>query len=127
MPKVFHTPTLMSATIAAVGNARERIPTPTFEVISTLLLGRHALVTWVEAIERLELSELYFLRGDLYAAQGLRNDEIASRLDTPRQIVSKWRKRFFRERLAGLEDRPRRGRPSGFSPSGRGGGQGTGV
>ena len=29
----------------------------------------------------------------LYAAQGLSNEEIASRLD-PRQVVSKWRKRF---------------------------------
>jgi len=52
----------------------------------------------------------------LMAAQGLRNDEIALRLDTPRQIVSKWRKRFFEERLAGLEERPRRGRPAVFSP-----------
>ena len=40
----------------------------------------------------------------LYAAQGLSNDEIGKRLDTPRQIVSKWRKRFFEERLAGLEE-----------------------
>lgn len=38
----------------------------------------------------------------LYAAEGLGNDEIAARLDTPRQVVSKWRKRFFDERLAGL-------------------------
>ncbi|HSZ62504.1 MAG TPA: helix-turn-helix domain-containing protein, partial [Terriglobales bacterium] len=30
----------------------------------------------------------------LLAAQGLSNDVIATRLDTPRQIVSKWRKRF---------------------------------
>ncbi len=30
----------------------------------------------------------------LLAAQGLANDVIAARLDTPRQIVSKWRKRF---------------------------------
>jgi transposase len=52
----------------------------------------------------------------LYAAKGLANDEIASRLDTPRQIVSKWRKRFFEERLAGLEEQARRGRPSRFSP-----------
>ena len=52
----------------------------------------------------------------LYAASGLRNDQIALRLDTPRQIVSKWRKRFFRERLAGLQERPRRGRPLLFSP-----------
>lgn len=46
----------------------------------------------------------------LYAAEGLRNDKIAARLDTPRQIVSKWRKRFFEEGLAGLEERPRVGR-----------------
>jgi transposase len=55
----------------------------------------------------------------LYAAQGLANDEIASRLDTPRQIVSKWRKRFFEERLAGLEEQARRGRPPRFSPQDR--------
>jgi transposase len=55
----------------------------------------------------------------LYAAQGLGNDEIALRLDTPRQIVSKWRKRFFEEGLAGLEERPRRGRPARFSPQRR--------
>ena len=53
----------------------------------------------------------------LLAAQGLANDEIAHRLDLPRQVVSKWRKRFFEEGLPGLEDRPRRGRPRVFSPS----------
>jgi transposase len=52
----------------------------------------------------------------LMAAQGLDNDEIASRLSTRREIVSKWRKRFFTERLGGLEERPRRGRPSVFPP-----------
>ena len=56
----------------------------------------------------------------LYAAQGLANDEIAARLDTPRQIVSKWRKRFFEQRLGGLEELPRRGRPAGFPPRSRG-------
>ena len=55
----------------------------------------------------------------LLAAAGLENREIGARLDTPRPVVSKWRKRFYRERLAGLEERPRRGRPSGFPPSGR--------
>ena len=38
----------------------------------------------------------------LYAAEGLGNDGISARLDTPRQVVSKWRKRFFGQRLAGL-------------------------
>ena len=48
----------------------------------------------------------------LLAAQGLANDVIAARLDTPRQIVSKWRKRFCTERLPGLEEQPRGGRPA---------------
>lgn len=52
----------------------------------------------------------------LLAAAGFGNDEIAARLDSRREIVSKWRKRFFEERLAGLEERPRRGRPPVFSP-----------
>ena len=63
----------------------------------------------------------------LMASQGLSNDVIASRLDTPRQIVSKWRQRFYRERLAGLDERPRGGRPPRFSPQLRGRGQGAGV
>jgi transposase len=56
----------------------------------------------------------------LYAEAGLSNDQIAARLDTPRQIVSKWRKRFFEERLVGLEERSRGGRPARFSPQRRG-------
>ena len=55
----------------------------------------------------------------LLAARGLRNKElgnkeIGERLDVRRKIVSKWRKRFFEERLAGLRERPRRGRPRFF-------------
>ena len=52
----------------------------------------------------------------LMAAQGLRNDQIAERVSIPRQIVSKWRKQFFEDRLEGLENLPRSGRPPGFSP-----------
>jgi hypothetical protein len=52
----------------------------------------------------------------LMAARGLRNDQIAQRVSLPRQIVSKWRKRFFEERLEGLENLPRSGRPPSFSP-----------
>ena len=52
----------------------------------------------------------------LMAAEGLDNDEIAARLDTRREIVSKWRKRFFEQGLAGLEERPRGGRPPVFPP-----------
>jgi transposase len=52
----------------------------------------------------------------LLAADGLTNDEIAHRLDTRREVVSMWRKRFFEERLEGIEERPRPGRPRAFSP-----------
>jgi len=55
----------------------------------------------------------------LLAAQGLSNDVIAARLDLPRQVVSKWRKRFWRQRLPGLEELPRGGRPARFSPQSR--------
>jgi hypothetical protein len=53
----------------------------------------------------------------LMAADGMRNDEIAARLRCGRDVVSQWRKRFYEQRLAGLEDRPRRGRPPAFPPS----------
>lgn len=52
----------------------------------------------------------------LLASQGLENKEIGKQLDLPRQIVSKWRKRFCEQRLAGLQDLPRQGRPCHFSP-----------
>jgi hypothetical protein len=38
--------------------------------------------------------------------------------------VRKWRKRFFEQRLAGLEEAPGRGRKPAFPPSGRRRGQG---
>src|SRR5260370_9710338 len=55
----------------------------------------------------------------LLADEGLSNDLIAARLDTPRQIVSKWRKRFALARLPGLEAQPRGGRKARFSPQPR--------
>ena len=58
----------------------------------------------------------------LLAAQELSNDQISAKLDMPRQIVSKWRKRFFEKRLEGLSDHSRSGRPARFSPQNRGGG-----
>ncbi len=52
----------------------------------------------------------------LMAAEGMGNDEIAARLATRREVVSEWRKRFFKERLAGLEEKARPGRPRVFPP-----------
>jgi transposase-like protein len=63
----------------------------------------------------------------LLAAQGAENKEIEKRVGMPREIVSKWRKRFFEKRLAGLEERPRSGRPRVFSPSGGRANQGRGL
>ena len=45
------------------------------------------------------------------------NDEIAARLDIGREVVSQWRQRFFKERLTGLEERARPGRPRVFPPN----------
>jgi hypothetical protein len=56
----------------------------------------------------------------LLAAEGLDNDQIAARLNTRREVVCQWRKRFFYERLSGLQERSRPGRPRAFPPrSGR--------
>ncbi len=63
----------------------------------------------------------------LYAADGMQNREIAVRLDTSPQIVSKWRKRFFEQRIEGLDEAPRHGRPGSFSPQGRDRHEGPGL
>ena len=55
----------------------------------------------------------------LLAAAGWSNDEIAAALCVGRDVVSLWRKRFFHERLSGLEERARAGRPPVFPPRGR--------
>ena len=52
----------------------------------------------------------------LLAAEGYDNDEIATALSVGRDVVSLWRKRFFHERLPGLEERQRPGRPRVFPP-----------
>ena len=59
----------------------------------------------------------------LLAADGSRNDEIAEQLHCRREVVAKWRKRFFERRLAGLDDRDRPGRPRVFPPGGHRAGQ----
>jgi len=47
----------------------------------------------------------------LLAAQGLKNTEIAERLGVSRNMVMTWRARFAEQRLDGLLDEPRPGRP----------------
>jgi Helix-turn-helix domain len=52
----------------------------------------------------------------LYAAEGMADIEIAARLDCHPESVSNRRRRFCAERLDGLQDRPRAGRPRRFPP-----------
>jgi Helix-turn-helix domain len=52
----------------------------------------------------------------LYAADGLADKEIAARLDCHPDSVSSRRRRFCAERIEGLQDRPRAGRPRRFPP-----------
>ena len=53
----------------------------------------------------------------LLAAQGLPNDVIAARLDTPRQIVSKWRKRLALLAYWASRNNLGAGVPPSFPPS----------
>ena len=55
----------------------------------------------------------------LAASEGRTNDAIAGSLQMNRHSVALWRGRFAEERLAGLEDRPRSGRPTTYTDSDR--------
>ncbi len=63
----------------------------------------------------------------LLAADGLSNERISAQLGAGRDVVSLWRRRFFEQRLPGLEERPRSGRPRVFPPRGGCTGQGHRV
>ena len=70
----------------------------------------------VARAEKLPWQDVQRARIVLYAAEGLHDTEIAVRLDTTPGIVGKWRRRFAEDRLEGLRDRPRSGRPRRFPP-----------
>jgi hypothetical protein len=61
----------------------------------------------------------------LDAAEGMRDKDIAVRVDCHPEVVSRWRRRFCEQRIEGLKDGPRAGRPRRFPPgAGRRGGRG---
>jgi transposase len=45
-----------------------------------------------------------------------RSDHVAAELGCDPDTISRWRRRFRDQRLEGLYDRPRSGRPRAFSP-----------
>jgi hypothetical protein len=65
----------------------------------------------------------------LYAADGLSNVEIGRRLRLQMlpELVGRWRRRFYEERVEGLSDRKRAGRPRRFPPGAGRRGQGDRV
>ena len=74
--------------------------------------------TKLESIVRKATSQqrdVFRARIILEAAQGASNRTIAQKLDSDRVTVRTWRKRFFKQRLEGLQDHPRSGRPLTFS------------
>ncbi len=63
----------------------------------------------------------------LLAAEGRSNAEIAERLGMSTKAVGRWRRRFHEQRLDGLLDVARSGRPRRFPPSAGRRGQGGRV
>jgi hypothetical protein len=77
--------------------------------------------------EKLPFQDVQRARIVLYAAEGMHDTEIASRLDTSAGLVGRWRRRFAEQRLEGLKDKPRAGRPRRFPPAAGRRGQGDRV
>ena len=78
--------------------------------------------------EKLPFQDVQRARIVLYAAEGLHDTEIAAQVGHDRRGLSgKWRRRFCAERLEGLKDKPRAGRPRRFPPGAGRRGQGGRV
>ena len=44
--------------VAALGNATNRVPSPTLTLLTSLLIGRHTLISFIEALQSVNLSEV---------------------------------------------------------------------
>lgn len=49
---------LGGSSVAALGNARNRLPSPALSVLTSLLVGRYTLINFIDALESLDLSEV---------------------------------------------------------------------
>jgi len=70
--------------------------------------------SWTESYRKVQRARLILL-----AADGMPNTRIAVEVGLSRAMVVQWRHRFVRERLAGLVDRPRSGRPRVYTEEDR--------
>jgi transposase len=86
------------------------MPSPIAAVIELSDAERAQLESWER---RRTSAQALALRARivLLAAEGLNNTEIARRLGIHRSVVTRWRARFVGDRLEGLLDEPRPGRP----------------
>ena len=86
------------------------MPSPVAVVVELSDVERAQLVAWAR---RPKSAQALAQRSRivLAAAEGLKNTEIARRLSIHRGVAAKWRSRFVAERLDGLVDEPRPGRP----------------
>jgi transposase len=86
------------------------MPTPTAVEITLSDEERARLEAWAR---RPKTAQALALRSRIVlgAAEGLANLEIAEREGVSRPTVTKWRRRFAEQRLEGLLDEPRPGRP----------------
>ena len=77
-----------------------------------------SVLSWSDAraATRWRHSDVVRARIVLFAADGFANVDIAEELSVHVDVVSRWRKRFCEEGLAGLDDRPRSGHPRRFGP-----------
>lgn len=58
VPQGTNVVSLGGSSIAALGNAQNRLTNPTITLLSSLVLGRHTLITFVEALESMNLSDI---------------------------------------------------------------------
>lgn len=81
--------------------------------VVTITLTEHELSTLQAYTRRASIGQAIALRARivLLCAEGMPNKDIAERLGTHPNTITKWRNRFAEDRLEGISDAPRSGRP----------------
>ena len=87
---------------------------PSKATIITVTEDERSLLERVVRTRTAPAREVLRARIILAASAGERNDEIARRLGVSTNVVSRWRRRFAKDGVAGLQERPRSGRPERY-------------